>query len=103
MNTYMMKSPVYYAVSIQGCQNKFGWYLTNEDEIDEFASKFDMHWSWNARRGILTFKDIGYGVSLKRPNFVKIGDAVTAYDDLGIWRVQVWTSEELEKKFIKVG
>ena len=66
MNTYMMKSPVYYAVSIQG------------------------------------FKDKSEGVKLNRPEHVQIGHVVVAYDDWGTWRVEVWSSEEFEKKFIKV-
>ena len=104
MNTYMMKSPTYYAVSIQGYQNKFGWYLCaeTEDELMEFARKFNMDWSWNMRKGVLSFKDKSEGVKLHRPEHVQIGDVVVAYDDWGKWRVQVWTSEEFDKKFIKV-
>ena len=102
MNTYMMKSPIYYAISIQGFQNKFGWYLSNEDEIDEFAKKFNMDWHWNMRKGILSFTDKSEGVKLNRPEHVKIEDVVVAYDDWGTWHVDVWTSEEFEKKFIKV-
>ena len=56
------------------------------------------------RTGVLSFKDNkSKGVNLNRPEYVKIGDVVVAYDD---WErhavVQVWTSEEFEKKFIKV-
>lgn len=102
MNTYMMKSPIYYAVSIQGYQNKFGWYLSNEDEIDKFAKKFNMDWHWNMRTGVLSFEDKSKGIKILRPEYVKIGDVVAAYDDWETWRVHVWTSEEFEKKFIKV-
>ena len=42
------------------------------------------------------------GVKLNRPEHVQIGDVVVAYNDWGKWRVDVWTSEEFEKKFIKV-
>ena len=102
MNTYMMKSPTYYAVSIQGYQNKFGWYLCaeTEDELMEFAKKFNMDWSWNMRTGVLSFKD--KSLMLKRPEYVQNGDVVVAYDDWETWRVNVWTSEEFEKKFTKV-
>lgn len=106
MNTYMMKSPTYYAVSIQGFQNKFGWYLCGEteDELMEFAKKFNMDWSWNMRTGVLSFKDKSDGVKRVMPEYVQIGDVVTAYDDWGrgTCYIQVWTSEEFDKKFIKV-
>lgn len=108
MNTYMMKSPTYYAVEVKGSQvfwkdgKDFYYVLENEDEIDEFAKKFNMDWYWNMRTGVLSFEDKSKGVKLNRPEYVKIGDVVVAYDDWEIWRVQVWTSEEFEKKFIKV-
>ena len=104
MNTYMMKSPLYYAVSIQGYQNKFGWYLCpeTEDELMEFAKKFNMDWHWNMRKGILSFNDKSEGVKINRPEHVKIGEVVVAYNDWETWRVEVWTFEEFEKKFIKV-
>ena len=102
MNTYMMKSPIYHAIFIQGFKDKNGWYLSNEDEIDEFARKFNMDWSWNARKGVLSFKDKSEGVKLNRPEHVQLGDVVVAYDDWETWRVQVWASEEFDKKFIKV-
>ena len=102
MNTYMMKSPIYYGIAIQGFKNKFGWYLSNEDEIDEFAKKFNMDWHWNMRRGILSFEDKSEGVKLNRPEHVQIGDVVVAYDDWETWRIDVWTSEDFMKKFIRV-
>lgn len=104
MNTYMMKSPIYYAVSIQGLLDKYGWYLCDEteNELDEFAKMVNADWSWNMRTGVLSFRDRSEGVKLNRPEHVKIGDVVVAYDDWGKWRVDVWTSEEFEKKFIKV-
>lgn len=104
MDTYMMKSPIYYAVSIQGFHNEFGWYLWSEteDEIDKFAKKFNMDWHWNMRTGVLSFEDKSKGVKLNRPEHVQIGDVVVAYDDWGTWRVYVWTSENFEKSFIKV-
>ena len=102
MNTYTMKSPIYHGIHIQGFKDKNGWYLSNEDEIDEFARKFNMTWSWNMRKGVLSFKDKSEGVKLKRPEYVQIGDVVVAYDDWGTWRVDVWTSEDFKKKFIKV-
>lgn len=102
MNTYMMKSPIYYIIVIQGFKDKNGWYLSNEDEIDEFSRKFNMDWSWNMRKGVLSFKDKSEGMKLNRPEHVQLGDVVGAYDDWGTWRVQVWTSEEFDKKFIKV-
>ena len=98
----MMKSPTYYAVSIQGYRNKFGWYLSNEDEIDEFAKKFNMDWHWNMRTGVLSFKDKAEGENLYRPEHVQIGDVVVAYNDCETWRVEVWTSEGFYKKFTKV-
>ena len=103
MNTYIMKSPIYYAVSIQGYPYDSAWHLSNEDEIDEFAKKFNMDWHWNMRTGVLSFKDKSEGIKLKRPEHVQIGDVVVAYDDCGTWRVYNYTSEEFEKKFIKVG
>lgn len=102
MNTYMKKSPIYHTIFIQGFKDKNGWYLSNEDEIDEFAKKFDMDWHWNMRKGILSFEDMSKGVKLNRPEYVKIGDVVVGYDDWGTWRVDVWTSEEFEKNFIRV-
>jgi hypothetical protein len=102
MNTYMKKSPIYHTIFIQGFKDKNGWYLSNEDEIDEFANKFNMDWSWNARKGVLSFTDKSEGVKLIRPKQVQIGDVIVAYDDWGTWRVEVWTSEEFEKKFIKM-
>ena len=48
MDTYMRRSPIYYAVRIQGYTNEFGWQLSNGDEIDEFAKKFNMEWEWNS-------------------------------------------------------
>ena len=104
MELYMKKSPIYHTIFIQGFKDKNGWYLCDEteDEIDEFASKFNMDWSWNARKGVLSFKDKSEGVKLNRPEHVQLGDVVVAYDDWGTWRVQVWTSEEFDKKFIKV-
>ena len=80
----------------------FYYVLENEDEIDEFAKKFNMDWYWNMRKGILSFKDKSEGVKLNRPEYVQIGDVVVAYNDWEKWRVDVWTSEEFEKKFIKV-
>ena len=102
MTLYKKKSPIYYTIFIQGFKDKNGWHLSNEDEIDEFARKFNMDWSWNMRTGILSFKDKSDGVKLNRPEHVQIGDVVVAYDDWGTWRVQVWTFEEFDKKFIKV-
>ena len=102
MNTYIMKSPIYYAIFIHGFNDKDGWHLSNEDEIDEFAKKFNMDWHWNMRTGVLSFYDKSNGVKLKRPEHVQIGDVVMAYDDCGTWRVYNYTSEEFEKKFIKV-
>lgn len=102
MNTYMMKSPVYYAVSIQGFKDKNRWHLSNKNEIDEFAKKFNMYWYWNIKEGVLSFRDKSDGVKLNRPEHVQIGHVVVAYDDWGTWRVEVWSSEEFEKKFIKV-
>jgi hypothetical protein len=104
MHTYMKKSPVYYAVSIQGFEDKYGWYLCDEteDELIEFAKMVNADWSWNMRTGVLSFKDKSEGVKLNRPERVKIGDVVVAYNDWEKWRVDVWTSEEFEKKFIKV-
>lgn len=102
MNTYMKKSPIYHTIFIQGFQNKFGWYLSNEDEIDEFAKKFNMDWSWNMRKGVLSFKDKSEGVKLNRPEYVQIGDVVVAYNDWEKWRVDVWTSEDFDKNFIKI-
>lgn len=103
MNTYIIKSPIYYAVSIQGYPYDSAWHLSNEDEIDEFAKKFNMDWHWNMRKGILSFKDKSEGIKLKRPEHVQIGNVVVAYNDWDIWRVYNYTSEEFEKKFIKVG
>ena len=102
MNTYMKKSPIYYAIVIQGFQNKFGWYLSNEDEIDEFAKKFNMDWDWDSKNEVLSFSDKSKGIKLNRPEHVQIGDVVVAYDDWGTWRVDVWTSDEFEKNFIRV-
>ena len=108
MNTYMMKSPRYYAVKVKGQQvfwqnGEASYYvLKNAGEIDEFAKKFNMGWAWDKRTGVLSFKDKSEGVKLNRPEHVKIGDVVAAYNDWETWRVQVWTSEEFEKKFIKV-
>ena len=104
MNTYMKKSPIYYAVSIQGFEDKYGWYLCDEteDELIEFAKMVNADWSWNMRTGVLSFKDKSEGVKLNRPEHVQIGDVVVAYNDWEKWRVDVWTSEEFEKKFIKV-
>ena len=103
MNTYMKKSPIYHVIHIQGFQNEFGWYLSNEDEIDEFAKKFNMDWHWNMRKGVLDFTDKGGETTLNRPWNVKIGQVVVAYDDCGTWREELWDLEEFEKKFIKVG
>ena len=103
MNKYIMKSLIYYAVSIQGCHDNNGWHLSNEDEIDEFAKKFNMDWRWNMRTGVLSFYDKSKGVKLDRPEYVQIGDVVMAYDDCGTWRVYTWSYEDFEKKFIKVG
>ena len=103
MNTYIMKSPIYYAIHIQGFNDKDVWYLSNEDEIDEFAQKFNMDWHWNMRTGVLSFYDKSKGVKLDRPEYVQIGDVVMAYDDCGTWRVYTWSYEDFEKKFIKVG
>jgi len=104
MHTYMKKSPVYYAVSIQGFHNKFGWYLCNETEVElvEFAKMVNASWAWNMKTGVLSFKDKSEGVKLNRPEHVKIGDVVVAYNDWEKWRVDVWTSEDFEKKFIKL-
>ena len=104
MNTYMKKSPIYYALSIQGFEDKYGWYLCDEteDELMDFAKMVNADWSWNMRTGVLSFKDKSEGVKLNRPEHVKIGDVVVAYNDWDKWRVYVWTSEEFEKKFIKV-
>ena len=108
MNTYMLKSPIYYAVGVKGSEvflesGKDSYYvLENDDEIDEFAKKFNMDWHWNMRKGILSFEDKSTGVKLNRPEHVQIGDVVVAYNDWETWRVQTWTSEEFEKKFIKV-
>ena len=106
MDTYMMKSPIYYAVEVKGkkaiLKNGTDSYyvLENDDEIDEFAKKCNMDWFWNMRTGGLSFED--KSLMLKRPEYVQIGDVVVAYDDWGTWRVQTWTSEEFEKKFTKV-
>ena len=108
MHTYMMKSPTYYAVKVKGRQEfwkngkDFYYVLENEDEIDEFAKKFNMDWNWNMKKGILSFKDKSEGVKLNRPEYVQIGDVVAAYNDWEKWRVEVWTSEDFEKKFIKI-
>ena len=102
MNTYKMKSPIYYTIFIQGSKGKNGWYLSNEDEIDEFAKKFNMDWYWNMRKGILSFKDKSEGVKLLRPEYVKIGDVVAAYDDCGTWRVDLWDLEAFENNFISI-
>ena len=107
MTLYMKKSPIYYVIHIQGFKNEFGWYLSNEDEIDEFAKKFDMDWHWNMRTGVLSFEDKSKRVKLNRPEHVQIGDVVAAYDEGGswcggIWWVHVWTSEEFEKQFIRI-
>ena len=108
MTTYRMKSPTYYAVKVKGqqvfWQNGMDSYyvLKNAGEIDEFAKKFNMSWYWNMRMGILSFKDKSDGVKLNRPEHVKIGNVVVAYNDWEKWRVDVWNSEEFEKKFIKV-
>jgi len=109
IGTYMMKSPIYYAVGVKGSQVfwKNGtdsyYVLENEDEIDEFAKKFNMDWHWNMRTGVLSFEDKSEGVKINRPEYVEIGDVVVAYYDWDKWRVYVWTSEDFEKKFIKVG
>ena len=100
MNKYIMKSPIYYAVSIQGCHDNNGWHLSNEDEIDEFAKKFNMDWRWNMRTGVLSFYDKSKGVKLDRPEYVQIGNVVMAYDDCGTWRVYTWSYEDFKKKFI---
>ena len=100
MNKYIMKSPIYYAVSIQGCHDNNGWHISNEDEIDEFAKKFNMDWHWNMRTRVLSFYDKSKGVKLDRPEYVQIGDVVMAYDDCGTWRVYTWSYEDFEKKFI---
>ena len=104
MNTYMKKSPIYHAIVIRGYQNKFGWYLCaeTEDELMEFAKKFNMDWSWNMRKGVLDFKDKCEGVKLNRPWNVKIGDVVVAYDDGGTLRIDLWYLDEFEKQFVKV-
>jgi len=102
MTLYMKKSPIYYTIFIQGFKDKNGWYLSNEDEIDEFAKKFNLDWHWNMRKGVLSFKDKSDGEKIYRPGYVQIGDVVAAYDDWGTLRVEVCTSEEFEKKFIKV-
>ena len=103
MDTYMRRSPIYYAVRIQGSTNEFGWQLSNGDEIDEFAKKFNMEWEWNSNSGVLSFKDKSKGVKLNRPEHVLIGDVVVAYDDWGTWRVYECTSEDFEKIFIGIG
>ena len=100
MNTYVMKSPTYYAVHIQGSKDKVGCVLFNEDEILDFAEKFHMSTKWNARKGILSFSFTDDNPSYC-PEYVKIGDVVVAYDDGGIWMVEVWDSEEFERKFTK--
>ena len=102
MTLYMKKSPIYYTIFIQGFKDKNGWYLSNEDEIDEFAKKFNMDWHWNMRHGVLDFKDKSEGVTLNRPWNVKIGQVVVAYDDWGTWRVDLWDLEAFEKQFIGV-
>ena len=102
MTLYMKKSPIYYTIFIQGFKDKNGWYLSNEDEIDEFAKKFNMDWHWNMRHGVLDFKDKSERVTLNRPWNVKIGQVVVAYDDWGTWRVDLWDLEEFEKQFIRV-
>ena len=61
-----------------------------------------MDWSWNARKGVLSFKDKSEGVKLNRPEHVQLGDVVVAYDDWGKWRVDLWDLEEFEKQFIGV-
>ena len=104
MNTYMMKSPVYYAVPIQGFQDKYGWYLCDEteDELIDFAKMVNADIHWNMRTGVLSFTDKSEGVKLNRPEHVKIGQVVVAYDDCGTWQVDLWDLDEFEKKFIKV-
>lgn len=102
MTLYMKKSPIYYTISIQGFKDKDGWHLSNKDEIDEFAKKFNMYWYWNIRNGVLSFRDKSEGIKLNRPEGVQIGDVVVAYDDWETWRVYAWASEEFEKQFVKV-
>ena len=102
MDIYMKKSPVYYTIFIQGFKDKNGWYLTNEDEIDEFAKKFNMDWHWNMRKGVLDFKNKSEEVKLNRPWNVKLGQVVVAYDDWGTLRVDLWDLDEFEKQFIGI-
>ena len=103
MNTYMMRSPIYYAIFIQGFKDDNWWHLSNRSEIDEFAKKFNMYWYWNIKDGVLSFSDKSEGLKLVRPEHVQIGDVVVAYDDWDTWRVQVWNKDEFDKKFVKFG
>ena len=107
MNKYMKKSLTYYAVEVKGQQEfwkngKDFYVLENEDEIDEFAKKFNMDWHWNMGKGVLSFEDKSEGKKLNRPEYVLIGDVVVAYYDWDKWCVQVWTFEDFERNFIKV-
>lgn len=92
MNKYMMKSPVYYVVSIQGCHDNSMWNLSNKDEIDEFANKFNMDWHWDSKNGVISFKDKSEGIKLNRPEHVQIGGVVVAYDDWETWHVYSYDS-----------
>lgn len=112
MDSYYMKSPVYYAVQVKGrkvFQNNgyFYYVLENEDEVDEFSKTFDIDWSWNMKKGELSFKYKGKGVPLARPTDIGIGNVVTVYDDWSIYdnwgelQFNVWTEDEFNEKFHK--
>ena len=102
MNTYMKKSQIHYAIRIHGHTNEFGWQLSNGDEIDEFAKKFNMDWDWNSKNGVLSLVDKSKELNINRPEHVHIGDVVVAYDDCGTWRVYDCAYECFEKNFIRV-
>ena len=100
MNTYVMKSPTYYAIHVQGSKNEVCYFLSNEDEICDFAEKFHMRVKWNMRKGILSFSFTDGNPSYC-PEYIRIGDVVVAYDDGGTWKVEVWDSEEFGRKFTR--
>lgn len=108
IGTYQMRGPTYYAVEIRGrkvfLQDKKDFYcvLENEDEIDEFAKKFDSDWSWNMRTGRISFRDNREGVvPYVRPTNVDMGTVITVHDDWGAWRFNLWDKDEFDKKFRK--